>query len=160
MKISLIAALADNRVIGKDGKMPWHLPEDLKHFKATTMGKPMIMGRKTWESFGGKPLPGRDHIVITRNPSYEAEGATVVPSLDEALSLVEDKEEIMIIGGGEIYTQALPLADRLYLTEIHITPGGDTEFPSFDRSAWQETSREAHTSADGIAYSFTCLEKT
>lgn len=159
MLISLIAAMADNGVIGKDGKMPWHLPEDLRYFKAQTLGKPVIMGRKTWESIGAKPLPGRDNFVISRNPDYNAEGAIVVGSLDEALSLVEWADEVMIAGGGQIYAEALALADRLYLTEVHIETDGDARFPAFNGGEWVEISREDRTDGD-TAYSFVVLDRS
>lgn len=140
MFLSVIAAVARNRVIGHEGRMPWKLPNDLRFFKQVTMGKPMIMGRKTWESFGSKPLPGRPHIVVTGNPDFTAEGATVVHDLDAAiaegkrLAAEAGVEEVMVIGGGQIYAAALPLADRVYLTEIAASPAGDTFFPEFDRT--------------------------
>lgn len=140
MFLSVIAAVARNRVIGHEGRMPWKLPNDLRFFKQVTMGKPMIMGRKTWESFGSKPLPGRPHIVVTSNPDFTAEGATVVHDLDAAiaegkrLAAEAGVEEVMVIGGGQIYAAALPLADRVYLTEIAASPAGDTFFPEFDRT--------------------------
>lgn len=127
--ISLIVAHDNNRVIGYENAMPWHLPGDLQYFKEQTMGKPMIMGRKTFESIG-RPLPGRRNIVITRNRDYEAEGIEVVYSLDEALQLAQGAEEIMIIGGQQIFTESLPIADRLYITHIDHEFVGDTYFPS------------------------------
>ncbi len=146
MKLSLAWAMAQNRVIGRNNNLPWYLPEDLKYFKRITMGKPIIMGRKTFESIG-KALPGRTNIVVTRNPDYSAEGVRVVSSLDEARSLSECIVEIdgmieaVVIGGAEIYRLAMPFADRLYLTEIHAEVDGDTYFPEFDRSSWQEVAR-------------------
>ncbi|MDP2752106.1 MAG: dihydrofolate reductase, partial [Rhodocyclaceae bacterium] len=151
--LTIIAAVAQNGMIGRDGKMPWHLPEDLKHFKTLTMGHPMIMGRKTWESLPGK-LPGRPHIVVTRNLDYRAEGAIVVTSLDSARQAASAfGDESFVIGGAALYALALPKADRLCLTEIHADFGNqsdDVRFPPFDRHQWQEISREVHTSIHGI----------
>ncbi|MFZ5757021.1 MAG: dihydrofolate reductase [Pseudomonadota bacterium] len=147
MLVSLIAAVADNGVIGRDNKLPWHLPGDLKYFKATTLGKPVIMGRKTWESLG-RPLPGRTNIVITRQSGYAPAGAKVTASLDEALALaaqvalIDGVDECVVIGGAEIYAQALPRCDRLYLTEVRAQVAGDAFFPAFDRRDWRETKRE------------------
>ena len=139
-RLSLIAAVAGNGVIGNRNRLPWHLPSDLQHFKQTTMGKPMIMGRKTWESLPGL-LPGRPHIVVTRNTDYRAEGAIVVNSLAEAAALHPDEPELMVVGGAELYALALPIASRLYLTEVHLQPEGDAWFPAFDRTLWREVSR-------------------
>jgi len=138
--LSVIAALADNRVIGIDNRLPWRLPADLQHFKQITMGKPMIMGRKTWESLPGL-LPGRPHLVVTRDTRYKAEGARVVHSLQEAFSVYRDAEELMLVGGADLYAQAIPLASRMYLTQVHAEPDGDTLFPEFDRSQWIEIER-------------------
>ncbi|MCS6764162.1 MAG: dihydrofolate reductase [Candidatus Protistobacter heckmanni] len=140
-RISIIVARASNGVIGHEGKMPWHLPEDLAHFKRTTMGAPIIMGRKTWESIG-RPLPGRRNLVITRNAGYDVPGAELQPSLRAALERCKEVEEIFVIGGGQIYAEALLLADRLVLTEIGKPLEGDTRFPDFDKSLWREASRE------------------
>ena len=135
MKISLVWAMAQNRVIGRNNSLPWYLPEDLKYFKRITLGKPVIMGRKTYESIG-KPLPGRTNIVVSRNADFSAEGVKTVTSLDEAKQLCESIAEIdgineaMVIGGAEIYALALPMADRLYLTEVHAEVEGDTTFPT------------------------------
>jgi dihydrofolate reductase len=165
MKLSLAWAMAQNRVIGRNNNLPWYLPEDLKHFKRITMGKPIIMGRKTFESIG-KALPGRSNIVVTRNPDYAADGIRVVTSLDEARTLsesiveIDGMEEAIVIGGAEIYRLALPLADRLYLTEVHAEVEGDTYFPEFDRSPWQEVVR-LDFEAEGpnpYNYSFIVLE--
>jgi dihydrofolate reductase len=165
MKLSLAWAMAQNRVIGRNNNLPWHLPEDLKYFKRITMGKPIIMGRKTFESIG-KALPGRPNIVVTHNPDYSADGIRVVSSLEEARSLSESivetdgMEEAVVIGGAEIYRLAMPLADRLYLTEIHADVEGDTYFPEFDRSLWQEVTR-LDFDAEGLNpynYSFIVLE--
>ena len=128
MKISIIVAMADKRVIGHDNRLPWHLPADLKHFKATTMGKPIIMGRKTWESIG-RPLPGRTNIVVTRDPRYTADGCVVVHSIDAALQACSGNEEVMVIGGAEFYRQVLPEASTLYLTLVHDEFEGDALFP-------------------------------
>lgn len=151
----IVAAVANNGVIGKDNALPWHLPEDLRHFKALTSGHAVIMGRKTWESLPARfrPLPGRHNIVVTRNPAYAAPGATVVASLEEALRLDIDATAF-VIGGAELYAHALPLADRLELTEIDADIDGDARFPAFDRRAWREEKREAGTSADGLRYAF------
>lgn len=140
--ISIIVAMASNRVIGRDNRLPWHLPADLKHFKAVTMGKPMVMGRRTWESLPGL-LPGRRHIVITRNEHYSAEGAELAHSLEQALAVAGEVEEVMIVGGAKLYAQALPLADRLYLTLVDIEVEGDAFFPPIDETDWKEVSNEA-----------------
>lgn len=141
--ISLVCAMANNRVIGLNNQMPWHMPADLKHFKETTMGKPIVMGRKTFESIG-RPLPGRRNVVITRNKDYQPAGVDVVSSIEEALALLKDVEEIMITGGGNIYQQTLDLADRLYLTFIELDTEGDAFFPEFEHLNLQEVSREQH----------------
>lgn len=156
--LTVIAAVAANGIIGRDNRMPWHLPEDLKHFKTLTMGRPMIMGRKTWESLPGR-LPGRPHIVVSRNPDYRAEGATVVASLPAALTAAGDTDEVFVIGGAEFYAQALPLADRLQLTEIAADYEGDTRFPDWDRSQWRETAREHHRADAGFAYDFVTYDR-
>jgi dihydrofolate reductase len=160
MILSLVVAMSENKVIGRDGDLPWRLPNDLKHFKQVTMGKPIIMGRKTWGSLYVKPLPGRRNIVITRNAGYEAEGAETSDSLESALTLVAGESEVMVIGGAELFATALDTATRLHLTEVHAEIEGDTYFPDFDRSLWRETSREAHdVESDTPAYSFLLLEK-
>lgn len=141
--ISLIVAVANNGVIGVDNGLPWRLPADLQHFKSVTMGKPIIMGRRTWESLPGL-LPGRRHIVITRNQDYRAEGCELVHSLDQALKTAGEAPEIMIVGGGGLYRQTLPRADRLYLTRVDVDLAGDTFFPEIDWREWQEVSRESH----------------
>lgn len=151
--LTLIAAVAANGVIGKDNKLPWRLPEDLKRFKALTMGHPMIMGRKTWESLPGR-LPGRPHIVVSRNPDYRADGATVVNSLAAAIAAAGDTDEVFVIGGGELYAQALAEADRLQLTEIAADFDGDARFPAVDRRRWREAARETHRSEAGFDYHF------
>ncbi|MFY8274345.1 type 3 dihydrofolate reductase [Pseudoalteromonas sp. SSDWG2] len=140
----MIAAMAHDRVIGKDNDMPWHLPADLKHFKEVTLGKPVIMGRKTLESIG-RALPGRKNIVISRNIDYTFEGAHTVSSVQQALDLVSAEEEVMIIGGGNIYEQCLPISNTLYLTFIDLDVGGDTRFPDYESMGpWECISRESH----------------
>ncbi len=158
--ISLILAIADNAIIGKSGAIPWRIPEDMRHFKALTLGKPSIMGRKTWESLPKKPLPGRTNIVVTRNRNYRADGATIVATLDEAIARAsnETPEEIMIIGGAEIYRAAMPAATRIHLTEVHVDADGDTTF-AFDRTQWRETAREDHRAPSGLAYSYITLQR-
>ena len=160
-KICIIAAVAKNRVIGRDNQLLWHIPEDMKHFRELTRGKPVIMGRKTWESLPAKfrPLPGRQNIVVTRNRSYVAEGAFLAGSLDEALALTDAAPEVFIIGGAEIYRQAMPLADRLHLTEVHLTPDGDAYFPSFSSHDWQETKRLAQSEMTEPTYAFVTFER-
>ncbi|MFQ1905694.1 type 3 dihydrofolate reductase [Aeromonas veronii] len=145
MKISMIAAMAHDRVIGKDNQMPWHLPADLAHFKRVTLGKPVLMGRKTFESIG-RPLPGRRNLVISRNPGYQAEGIEVVGSVEAALALLAGSsvEELMVIGGGHLYAEMLPSADCLYLTRIDQAVEGDTRFPAFDDGQWQRIACESH----------------
>ncbi|MBA2082953.1 type 3 dihydrofolate reductase [Aeromonas veronii] len=145
MKISMIAAMAHDRVIGKDNQMPWHLPADLAHFKRVTLGKPVLMGRKTFESIG-RPLPGRRNLVISRNPGYQAEGIEVVGSVEAALALLTGSsvEELMVIGGGHLYAEMLPSADCLYLTRIDLAVEGDTRFPAFDDGQWQRVDCESH----------------
>lgn len=135
--ITLIAAMAKNRAIGIDGRMPWHIPAELQHFKQVTMGKAILMGRKTWESIG-RPLPGRQNIVISRNPAYIADGADTSTSLDSALALSKS-EEVMVIGGGQLYALALPLAQRMVLTLIELEPDADTWFPEWDNNHWQQS---------------------
>lgn len=158
--LTLIAALARNGVIGRDNAMPWHLPEDLKRFKALTLGSPIIMGRKTWESLG-RPLPGRHNIVISRDPRYVAQGASLVNSLSQAVDLAAEErpEEIFVIGGAEIYRLALPLAQRLQLTEIDQDFAGDAHFPAFADSGWQEVARASHRAEAGFDYSFVTYER-
>jgi dihydrofolate reductase len=138
--LTLVAAMGANRVIGRDGDMPWHFSEDLKHFKRTTIGGVMIMGRKTFDSIG-RPLPGRRSIVVTRSSDWSHDGVEVAHSLDEALTLAGSGARVFVVGGGEIYAQALPLATRLVLTEIDDAPDGDTFFPDWSRDEWTETSR-------------------
>ena len=146
--ISLIWAMDDARLIGAGNSLPWKLPADMRWFRSQTMGKPIVMGRKTFESFGARPLPGRHNIVVTRDPDYRAEGATVAHGIDEALAAAGDADEIMIIGGAELYRQLLPIADRLYVTRVHGRFEGDAWFPAFDLSAWDEIERIEHPADD------------
>jgi dihydrofolate reductase len=165
MKVALIVATAANNVIGRDKQLPWHLPQDLKYFKAKTLGKPIIMGRKTYESIG-RPLPGRPNIVVTRNQAWAAEGVSVVTSLADALVLArqlmakqdEQFQEAMIIGGAEIYRSALPLADRIYLTRIELQVDGDAYFPSLNPREWSESSR-LPGEATGLPHSFLVYDR-
>lgn len=165
LPLSLIAALGENRVIGVDNRMPWHLPGDFKYFKATTLGKPIIMGRKTWDSLG-RPLPGRLNIVVSRQTDLAPEGAEVFPSLEaaveraEAWALEQGVDELMLIGGAQLYAQGLELADRLYLTRVALSPEGDAWFPEFDRSQWTLMSNaENAAEGDKPAYNFEVWEK-
>ncbi|WP_407832674.1 type 3 dihydrofolate reductase [Vibrio rotiferianus] len=159
MIISMIAAMADNRIIGKDNQMPWHLPADFAWFKRCTMGKPVVMGRKTYESIG-RPLPGRLNIVISRDASLTIEGVTTVTSIENALDVVGEVDEVMIIGGGAIYSACLPMANKLYVTHIEAEIDGDTQFPDWG-SEFKETYSEAYQADEKNAYSmrFTVLEK-
>lgn len=150
--LSMIVAHANNRIIGKDNDMPWHLPADLAYFKKTTLGKPVIMGRKTYESIG-RPLPGRQNIVISRDENYQAAGIDVVTSVEQALAKAGDVEEIMVIGGGAIYAHCLPAAQRLYITHIEASIDGDTQFPAYDtNNSWQKISSEQYLADDKNAY--------
>lgn len=158
-KITLIAACAENGCIGINNTMPWHLPEDFAFFRAYTTGKPVIMGRKTWESLPKKPLPGRRNIVITRRADYQAEGAETAADLPSALSVCAEADEIIIMGGAQIYTEAMPSATDLRITEVALNVAGDAFFPTVNRSLWQEKSREAHTAANGIGYAFVHYER-
>ncbi|MBB1319263.1 type 3 dihydrofolate reductase [Shewanella sp. SR43-4] len=158
MRIAMIAAMANNRVIGKDNKMPWHLPEDLRHFKAMTLSKPVVMGRKTFESIG-RPLPGRHNIVISRNSQLSIDGVTCVQSFDDAVAAAGDCDEIVVIGGGQLYQQLLPKADILYLTLIDLDVDGDTLFPDWDDGSWQLQNSVNATNDKGLQYSFNTLHK-
>ena len=157
-RVYLVAAVARNGVIGAGGKLPWHLPEDLAHFKRLTLGHPVIMGRRTWDSLG-RPLPGRENIVISRKPGFEAAGASVAGSVEGAIALCLGEPVAFVIGGAEIYAAALPLADGLVLTELDGDYAGDTRFPSWDRKAWRASQREPHTSKDGVRYDFVLYER-
>jgi dihydrofolate reductase len=157
-RVYLVAALARNGVIGAQGKMPWHLPEDLRHFKKLTLGHPVIMGRRTWDSIG-KPLPGRENIVISRKPGFEAPGASVAASIEGAIALCAGEPVVFVIGGAEIYAASMTLADGLVLTEIDQDYEGDTRFPEWDRKAWRVSQKETHTSAGGVRFSFLLYER-
>ena len=152
MKISMIAAMTDDRVIGIENSLPWKLPNDMKWFRQNTLGKPILMGRKTFESFGAKPLPQRTNIIITRDKSYQAEGSVVVYSIDEALKAAGDVDEVMIIGGASFYEQMLPKADRLYLTFVEADLQGDAWFPEFDLNDWNEVESIHHDKDEKNAY--------
>lgn len=156
--LSVIAAVADNDAIGLDNGLPWHLPEDLKHFRALTMGHHIIMGRKTYESLG-RLLPGRTTVIVTRQMDYCVDGAIVASSLQEAVSRCGNDEEVFVIGGAEIYRVALPQADRLYLTEVHGEFPADAFFPEYDKAAWREVARERLVSENGLAFSFVVYER-
>lgn len=160
MRLSLLVALDRNQVIGHQGRLPWHLPADLKRFKAITMGKPIIMGRKTHESIG-RILPGRRNIVLTQKTGYTATGCEVFSSLARALEATRDEVEVMIVGGAALYAEALPLCTRLYLTEVDAEVDGDVHFPPFVRSEWREVSEEHHTAdaKHAFAYSFRVLDR-
>ena len=160
LPLAMIAALAENRVIGIDNRLPWHLPADLKHFKALTLGKPIIMGRKTWDSLG-RPLPGRLNLVVSRQAGLQLEGAEVFTSLEAALQRAdawareEEAEELMLIGGAQLYAEALPVAERLYLTRVALSPAGDAHFPEVDESRWHLASSIEHeATAETPAYVF------
>lgn len=155
MRISLVVAMSRNRVIGVNNQLPWRLPEDLKYFRAITWGKPIVMGRRTHESIG-RALPGRHNIVITRNRDYLAQGCTVVDSLDAAWKAA-DSEEVMVIGGAEIYAKTLPLAECIYLTLVDEDFDGDTYFPQYDATQWQETSRRCFDADDNNPYRYCYL---
>ena len=157
-RIYLIAAVAKNGVIGANGKLPWHLAEDMKHFKRLTLNHPIIMGRRTWESLA-KPLPDREHVVISRKPGFEAPGASVASSLEGAIALCAGEPVAFVIGGAEVYAAALPLADGLVLTEIHQAYAGDTRFPDWDRKAWRVAQKETHTSDKGVRFDFVLYER-
>lgn len=153
-EIVLVVAIADNGVIGKDGAIPWHISEDLKRFKALTMGHTIVMGRKTWDSLPRKPLPGRVNVVVTHQKDWQAEGAIAASSLGQATAGTSGT--VMVIGGAEIYERALPLASRIELTEVHQAFEGDAKF-ELDRSGWTETARESHVTPDGLRYSYVTL---
>ena len=159
--LTLIAACARGGVIGIENRMPWHLPEDMKFFREATRGKPVIMGRKTWESLPDafRPLPGRLNIVVSRNPDFHAAGGTVVGSLADALTAAGDAETAFVIGGAELYRQALPLADRLLLTEIDRDFDGDAYFPEFARDVWQEVARDARIAESGLPFAFVTYQR-
>lgn len=161
MRVSLIVAMAENRVIGRNNTLPWRLPADLKHFRRLTTGHPIIMGRRNYESIG-RPLPERLNIVITRQRDYPAPGTTVVHTLQEAFQAAGNVPDVFVIGGAEIYAQTFARADRLYLTLVHAAVPGDTFFPSFNMENWREVGRERHEAdaTHAYAYSFVTLERT
>jgi dihydrofolate reductase len=152
-RLSLIVAAARNSVIGVNNTLPWHLPADLRHFKALTMGHHIIMGRKTYESIG-KPLPGRTSVIVTRNAGYSATGATVVNSLEQGIEACQDDTEVFVIGGEELYRQTIPLADRIYLTEIDTDMPGDAYFPELNPASWREIRRDSHPPDDKNQYRY------
>jgi dihydrofolate reductase len=157
-RVYLVAAVAANGIIGAGGKLPWHIPGELQHFKKLTLGHPIIMGRRTWESLKG-PLPQRENIVVTRTPGYEAPGAAVASSLDAALALCAGEPVAFVIGGTQLFEQSLPIAAGMVLTEIHRDYEGDTWFPEWDRAQWKESQREPHTAPDGTKYDFVLYER-
>ena len=152
--ITLVVAVADSGVIGRDNGLPWHLPEDLKRFKRLTMGKPMVMGRRTFESIG-KPLPGRQNIVVTRDTNYRRDGVTVVHDVDGALRAAGDVPEIMVIGGAELFRALLPRAGRIHLTRVHGNIEGDVMWPALDEGDWVVVKRESHSADERHAYAMT-----
>ena len=155
-KITIIAAMARNLAIGHNGDMPWHLPGELKHFKETTMGKPIVMGRKTWESIG-RPLPGRQNIVVTRNRSFQARGCDLAGSLDQAVQIARG-EEVMVIGGGQLYQQALAVSDRMILTQVDCEPEADTWFPEWQSSEWRQVSLRSESADERNPYAYQVIE--
>jgi dihydrofolate reductase len=156
LNLALVAAVAHGGVIGRDGALPWHLSEDMARFRELTMGHPVVMGRRTWDSLPHRfrPLPGRRNVVVTRNENWAADGAERAGSLGNALELLGGAPQAFVIGGAELFAEALPAADELRLTEIDLEVAGDTFFPSWDRSAFEEVSRESHVSADGTPFAF------
>ena len=157
-RVILVAAVSSNGVIGAGGRLPWHLPEDLKHFKGLTLGHPVVMGRRTWESLG-KPLAGRENIVVTRTPGYDAPGAAVAASLEAALALCAGVPVAFVVGGAALYAAALPIVDVMVLTEIRRNFDGDARFPDYDRAEWREAQREPRTAADGTRFDFVRYER-
>jgi len=153
--ISYVVAVSRNGVIGREGGLPWHISSDLKRFKEITMGKPVVMGRKTWDSLPRKPLPGRRNIVITRQPGFTAEGAEVVATPEQALALCAGEPEVAVIGGGEIYRLFWPMVDRIYLTEVDLAVDGDTHFPDLAPGQWREVAREVHPRGERDSAAFT-----
>jgi dihydrofolate reductase len=157
-RVYLVAAVAANGIIGANGKLPWHIPEELKHFKKLTLGHPVIMGRRTWESLKG-PLPQRENIVVTRQAGYQAPGAAVANSLDAALALCVGEPVAFVIGGTQLFEESLPSAAGMVLTEIQRDYAGDTWFPKWERAQWKETQREAHTAASGVRFDLVLYER-
>ncbi len=162
MKVILVAAVARNGVIGRAGELPWRIPEDMRRFRELTIGHPVVMGRKTWDSLPDRfrPLPGRRNVVVTRNASWLGEGAERAGSLEDALRLVGDAERVFVIGGRQLYDAALPLADELLLTEIDLAVEGDTFFPAWDADAFEEAAREEHVSADGTRLAYVTYRRS
>jgi dihydrofolate reductase len=161
VRISLIAAIARDGVIGRDNAIPWQLPEDARRFRKVTMGHAVVMGRRTWDSLPDRfrPLPGRRNVVVTRNAEWRSEGAVRAGSLDEALRLLAGEGQVFVIGGAELYAEALPLADELVVTEIDAEVEGDVYFPTWDQTAFREESREEHMSDDGLAFAFVTYQR-
>ncbi|MEE9331880.1 MAG: dihydrofolate reductase [Methylophilaceae bacterium] len=157
-QLSIIVAIANDNVIGVNNTLPWHLPEDLKRFKALTMGHHIIMGRKTYESLG-RLLPGRTTVIVTRNKQYHVEGAVIANSLEQALDVARVDEEAFLIGGAELYKIGLPLADKLYVTEVHADFEGDAYLPAFDLTDWRELSRVRHDNEEGMAFSYVTYQR-
>jgi dihydrofolate reductase len=155
--VSLVVATDERGAIGRAGGLPWHLPDDLRRFKALTLGKPVLMGRKTWDSIG-RPLPGRHNIVITRQAGLALPGTTVVASLEEALAAAGDVPEVCVIGGAEVFRQALPQVDVVHLTRVHATVAADTYLPPLEATAWEEVAREVHAADERHAYAFSFIE--
>lgn len=156
MRVSLVAAVARGGVIGRNGTIPWRVPEDMRRFRELTLGHPVVMGRLTWDSLPARfrPLPGRRNVVVTRDPAWQADGAERAASLEDALRLLEGLPHVFVIGGAQLYAAALPLADELLLTEIDVEVDGDAFFPAFDGAVFAEVSREHHVSANGPAFAF------
>lgn len=160
--VVIIVAVASNHAIGRDNELPWRLPEDLRRFKQLTMGHPIVMGRRTWDSLPRQPLPGRTNIVVTRDPGFRAEQALVAGSVQDAVKAAErapGPDTVFVIGGAQIYEQSLPLARRLEVTEVHAAVDGDVFFPPIDPAQWREVSREPHTAADGLSFDFVRYER-
>ena len=162
MKVSLVAAVARNGVIGLGGRVPWHLPEDMRRFRELTIGHAVVMGRKTWDSLPDRfrPLPDRRNVVVTRKAGWRAAGAERAGSLEDALALLEGEDVVYVVGGAEIYAEALPFADELLLTEVDLDVEGDAFFTDWNRSAFREVAREEHVSGNGTRFVFVSLERT
>lgn len=157
-RISIISAMARERIIGIGNRLPWHLPEDLRHFKRLTMGHHIVMGRKTFESIG-RPLPGRTTVILTRDAAYHQPGCLTAASLEAAVAACGEDDEVFFVGGADVYAQALPLADRLYLTEIDAEFAGDARFPEFDACQWRESDRQHQIGEGGLRYAFVTLDR-
>ncbi|HEY9278359.1 MAG TPA: dihydrofolate reductase [Methylotenera sp.] len=157
-KLSIIVAVAKNRVIGINNTLPWYLPEDLKRFRALTMGHHIIMGRKTYDSLG-RLLPGRTTVIVTRNTDYKVEGALIAHSLQDAIALCKDDDEAFLIGGAELYQEGLKLSNKLYITEIALDVAGDAYFPEYSSDEWLESSREAHVSEQGLTFNYVTYDR-